>query len=98
MALDIFWSKQAAERFDSIIEYLDDIWGEHSVSLFVKKVHDFLKILSEFPEIGSLENKGLNIRGFVIIKQITIFYQIRDKKIILLNFYDNRQKPSRKKH
>jgi hypothetical protein len=53
--------------------------------------------LAEFPEIGSLENKEYGIRGFVIVKQITIFYQIRDNTIILLNFYDNRQQPKKER-
>jgi len=97
MALNIFWSKHADKSFDSIITWLQSNWGEHSVSLFVKKVYEFLEIISEFPEIGSLENTDLNIRGFVIVKQITIFYQVRNEKIIILNFYDNRQRPKSKR-
>ena len=97
MALNVFWSKHADKSFDSIITWLQSNWGDHSVSLFVKKVYDFLEIISEFPEIGSLENTDLNIRGFVIVKQITIFYQVRNEKIIILNFYDNRQRPKRKR-
>ena len=62
MALNIFWSKHADKSFDSIITWLQSNWGEHSVSLFVKKVYEFLEIISEFPEIGSLENTDLNTR------------------------------------
>ena len=97
MALNIFWSKHADKSFDSIITWLQSNWGEHSVSLFVKKVYEFLEMISEFPEIGSLENTDLNIRGFVIVKQITIFYQVRNEKIIILNFYDNGQRPKSKR-
>ncbi|NOU19785.1 MAG: hypothetical protein HOO91_19690 [Bacteroidales bacterium] len=64
----------------------------------MKKVYDFLDILIEFPEIGSLEHAERNIRGFVIVKQITLFYKIKDDKIILLNFFDNRQHPKRKRY
>ena len=98
MALEILWSKRADKRFDFILEYLEEEWGDHTTSLLVKKVYDFLDILSEFPEIGTIENKELNIRGFVIVKQLTIFYQIRNSKIIILNFYDNRQKPKLKRY
>ncbi len=97
MALNVFWSRKADKHFDEIIDYLTTNWGERSVSLFVKKVYEFIEIVSEFPEIGSLENKILNIRAFVLVKQITIFYQLRESKVIILNFYDNRQKPKRKK-
>jgi len=61
------------------------------------KVYEFLEIVSEFPEIGSIENGDLKIRGFVIVKQITVFYLVRDQQIIVLNFYDNRQRPKRKR-
>jgi len=97
MALEIFWSKNANNSFDSIITHLESNWGEQVVSLFVKKVFEFLEIISEFPEIGSIEKDNLNIRGFVIVKQITIFYQVRERQIIILNFYDNRQRPKRKR-
>jgi len=74
MALEIFWSKRADNKFDKILDYLNSEWGERVASAFVKKVYDFLDVLVEFPEIGTLENTERNIRGFVIVKQITIFY------------------------
>jgi plasmid stabilization system protein ParE len=91
MALRIFWSKRADKKFDTILDYLTTEWGEKVTSAFVKKAYDFLDILIEFPEIGSIENVERGIRGFVIVKQITIFYKVSGNKIILLNFFDNRQ-------
>ena len=98
MALEIFWSKRADNKFDDILDYLNSEWGERVTSAFVKKVYDFLDILVEFPEIGTLENAERNIRGFVIVKQITVFYRLSGDNIILLNFFDNRQNPKRKKY
>ena len=98
MALGIFWSKRADKKFDNILDRLSREWGEKVTSAFVKKVYDFLDILNEFPEIGSLENAEKGIHGFVIVKQITIFYKISGSKIILLNFFDNRQGQKKKKY
>ena len=98
MALELFWSKRADRKFDKIIEYLEIEWGEKVSRAFVKKVYDFLDILVEFPEIGGFENSERNIRGFVIVKQLTIFYKISDDRIILLNFFENQQSPKKKKH
>jgi plasmid stabilization system protein ParE len=80
------------------LDYLVVEWGERVTGAFVKKVYDFLDILVEFPEIGSLENSERNIRGFVIVRQITIFYKISGDKIILLNFFDNRQGRKKRKY
>ncbi|BDX37822.1 hypothetical protein CYCD_11770 [Tenuifilaceae bacterium CYCD] len=97
MALTIYWSKRADNKFDKIISYIDEEWGEVVARAFVKKVYDFLDILVEFPEIGSVEHAEREIRGFVIVKQLTLFYKIKEDKIILLNFFDNRQNPKRKR-
>ena len=98
MALTIYWTRRADEKFDRILEYLSAEWGEKVTSAFVKKVYDFLDVLIDFPEIGSLENAEKNIRGFVIVKQITVFYKVNDNKIILLNFFDTRQSDNKIKY
>lgn len=97
MALEILWSKKADRKFDHIIEYLSAEFGEASTKKFINKVYEFLDLLAQFPDIGTIESKEHNIRGFVIVRQLTIFYQVRNDKIILLNFYDNRQQPKPKR-
>ena len=46
MALKIVWSKRASLKFDQIISWLIDEWGEKSAKQFIGKVFDFLEILS----------------------------------------------------
>ena len=97
MALELIWSNRADKKFERIIEYLKLEWDDQVTKSFVRKVYDFLDILSEFPEIGTLEYAEKEIRGFTIIEQISIFYKIDGDKIILLNFFDNRQSPIKKR-
>jgi plasmid stabilization system protein ParE len=97
MALEIEWSKKADEKFDKILKYLNENWGEKVAKVFVKKVYDFLDIIVEFPQIGSLEHEVKGIRGITLIKQINVFYIIKENKIILLDFFDNRNDPSKKR-
>ena len=75
MAGVIKWSKQADVKFDKIIKYLTDEWGENVTRAFVKRTYDFLDLLCDFPEIGSIENPDKQIRGFVLLKQLTVFYK-----------------------
>jgi len=96
MALEVFWSKRADSKFDQILDYLQNEWGESATTAFVKNVYDFLDVLVEFPEIGAIEQPERNIRGFVISRQVTVFYKISGNKIILVNFFDNRQNRNRK--
>ena len=97
MAFQIVWSKRSVEKFDKIIAYLIKEWGEKVTVSFVKKVYDFIDLIAEYPEIGTLENREKNIRGFIIVKQICIFYKVSQETIIILSFFDTRQNPKRKR-
>lgn len=96
MALEIVWSTKADKRFDKIIDYLFTNWRENTTKNFIQKVFNFIDILKEFPEIDTIENKEYDIRAFTIVKQINIFYQVRENQIIILDFYDNRQNITKK--
>ncbi len=97
MALRIVWTKRASNRFDQIIDYLNEEWGNQSAKIFVRKVIDIAETLAEYPELGSMENIDKGIRGFTIVKQINLFYKVTDEAVILLHFFDNRKHPSKKR-
>lgn len=97
MVLEILWTRQADRKFDKIIEYLLKEWNQKVTESFVKKVYDTFDTLAEFPYIGTIEHKEKGIRGFTIVKQINLFYKISDNKLIILNFFDNRQSPEKKR-
>lgn len=72
-------------------------WNDQVTEAFVKKVYDFIDSLADFPEMGIMENTEKAIRGFSIVKQISIFYSIEKHQIIILDFFDNRQSPKKKR-
>ena len=96
MALKIFWTKRALSNFDKIIDYLEKDFGDITTRTFAIRVHSFVDNLQEFPELGAIQHTEKQIRGFVIVKQVTIFYKIYDDHIRILNLFDNRQHPKKK--
>ncbi len=96
MALNIRWTTRADIKLDQLIIYLESEWGESVVKAFMKKFYNFLEILSEFPEIGSMQYPEKRIRGFALTKQVTIFYKIDSNHIVLLDIFDNRSDPKKK--
>ena len=96
MALKVSWSKRARIRFTEIIQYLETECGRKVSYTIAQDIYHTIEILSIFPDMGTIENRDYNIRGLVISKQITLFYQVRPDRIVLLNFYDNRQNPYKK--
>lgn len=97
MAIELKWSKKADKKFDKILDYLSAEWGDQVTKNFIKKAYDFFDLLMNYPEIGSMENKEKGIRGFTITKQVNIFYRIKNDTIIILDLFDNRQDPKKKK-
>jgi plasmid stabilization system protein ParE len=97
MALEIQWSKRADKKFEKILEYLLVDWSERVTKSFIRKVYDLIDTLAEYPEIGAIENKEKGIRGFTVVKQINIFYKVSGNKIIILDFFDNRQAIEKKR-
>jgi len=85
MAFKIVWTKRSSVKFDLIIDHLCKEWNEKVTKSFVKKVYDFIDILKDYPEIGQLAHKGKNIRGFILIKQICIYYKIKSDIIIIFS-------------
>ena len=94
---EIQWTRQADKKFDKILAWLLVEWGERVTKSFVKKVYSIIETISEFPELGTLEHKEKGIRGFTIVKQINIFYKVSAGKIIILDFFDNRNSPAKKR-
>lgn len=94
--MKILVSKKANSDYHKIIEYLEKNWGNKSVEKFEATLNDFLDLLEQFPEIGSIEFSAKNIRGFQLNKQIRIFYTVRTEYILLVSLFDVRQNPKKR--
>jgi plasmid stabilization system protein ParE len=96
MAKTIIWNRRASNKFNAIIEYLEKEWGKNVTRSFVVRTYQIIEILAQNPEIGTVENKEKQIRGFVITKHNTLFYRIENDSLVLLSFFDNRQHPQKR--
>jgi plasmid stabilization system protein ParE len=96
MAKTIIWNRRASNNFNSIIGYLQREWGDQVTRNFVVRTYQVIDLLAVNPEMGPIAHFEKQIRGFVITKHNTLFYRIEEDKLILLNFFDNRQHPNKK--
>ena len=90
MAKKIVWTKRANAKFNKIIVFLEEEWGETVTKNFVKRSYDILDLLARQPTLGSIEKQNENIRGFLITKHNRIFYRETIDSIVVLNFFDTR--------
>lgn len=92
--MQVFVTQRAEKNFDSIVEYIRDKWGESTAKQFVLKTDEIFKLLQNYPTMGQVEIG--DIRGFQLSRQTRLLYTIRGAKIIVLQFFDVRQDPSKK--
>jgi plasmid stabilization system protein ParE len=98
MAKTIIWNRRASNSFNAIIKYLQQEWGEKVTQDFVIRAYQIIELLAANPQMGLVEHREKEIRGFVITKHNTLFYRIEENRLILLNFFDNRQHPQKKSY
>ena len=95
MNYKIFWTSKAYSDFSKIVQFISEAWGKKSAEDFISQIDLILKMLSGFPFMGEIIYLQKHIRSFVISKQTTLIYRIKDEKIVILNLFDNRQNPNR---
>jgi plasmid stabilization system protein ParE len=96
MAKRIVWSKRGIKRFNDIADYLDSEWGTVIAQDFATKTYGILYTLSNYPNLGTVENKEKEIRGFPISKHNRLFYRCTENDLIVLNIFDERQHPNKR--
>ena len=97
MAFNIKWTKRAKINFGKIVKHLESSFGEKTAKAFVQKSFVITEILSEYPQIGSVEINEKKVRGIIITKHNKLFYRFNENEIIILNIFDTRQDPKEKR-
>lgn len=92
--MQILLTPRAEKNFDSIVQFLQDKWGERSANQFIIKTDQLFKLLQNYPTMGQIEIG--EIRGFQLTHQTRIMYTITAQKIIILSFFDVRQNPDKR--
>ncbi|WP_445711614.1 type II toxin-antitoxin system RelE/ParE family toxin [Flavobacterium sp.] len=91
---NIIWSDLAIDDVSENIYYLEKEWSEKEVIRFNEKVDEVLEQLSN-RNILFKPTEFESVFQIVIVKQITLFYEIKGDDIILLRFWNNYQNPNK---
>ena len=96
MARKIKLTNRAESKFGAIIFYIEANFDFLVAKKFVKRTYAFFDIVIDFPQIGLIEDHGKGIYGFVLAKQVTVYYRFTEKEVVILNFFDTRMRPSKR--
>ena len=96
MALEILYSPEFADNLESILNFYDERNSSdtYSKKLF-KMVHEQIRLLSVFPEIGRITDfPGVRV---VFVEDYGVEYQIRDEAILVIDIYSCLTDPAKRR-
>lgn len=95
MQYTIKWSEKSRDDYFKIIDYLLDNWGKNVAKKFNETTLHLIDLISKMPTIYPLTEYRTNLRKCVVVKQVSLYYQINidDNEIFIVRFYDNRKNP-----
>lgn len=87
---EIIWTNKSKLDYFNNIDFLEKEWTVKEIERFINKTDEILQKLIK-GNIKFKKTEYKEIYQVVIIKQITLFYEKNENKIILLRFWNNYQ-------
>ncbi len=91
----LYWSKEAIDNLEEILEYLSGYWTSKEVENFKLKLRRQLEIILSFPEIFPVSLVQTRLRKAVLSKQTIIFYEINKDKITIVYLFVVKKNPAK---
>jgi plasmid stabilization system protein ParE len=89
---EIILTPKAKDTLLSIVLFIRVKWGNKSAEKFVEKTYKVLDTIAQQPYLFKAYQE-INVRKGLITKHTSVVYRIRDDRIEVLFFWDNRQDP-----
>lgn len=86
----VIWSPSARLSYYQILEYLEERWPIKVLENFINRTAEVLNLICKNPLLYPF-SKESEIHKCVVVKQVSLFYRIKETSVELLIFWDNRQ-------
>jgi plasmid stabilization system protein ParE len=87
----IFWSDEAINNLESILDYLSNRWTQREVDNFKKSLSKLIDLIEQNPNIFPISQYNPRLHKAVLSKQTTIFYEMSDQIIYLVYIFNTKQ-------
>lgn len=98
MAYEVILKKRFTNKLVKVLAYLEKEWSAKEAQKFLTKTDRRLLQLSGQPFTGAPSLKIKDVRAVLITRHNRLYYKVKDKKVIVLNMYDTRMDPKKKKY
>ena len=90
----VVWSPRAKITYNHVLEYLYEEWTIKELKAFIHRTEQVIEYISDYPNLYPFSEEARAYRC-VVVKQVSLFYRLKQDQIELLVFWDNRQNPSK---
>jgi len=97
MDYEIFWTEEAIQNLEEIIDYLATKWTQREVDNFKEKLSKQIGLIKRNPRMFPVSTFQPRLRKAVLSKQTSIFYEIADDVIYLAYVFVNYKSTERLK-
>lgn len=98
MAYKIIFKKRFTNKLVKLLAYLEQEWSHKIAAGFLQKIDLRIHQLSKQPLTGISSTRIDGVRSVFITRHNRLYYKVKGKKIIVLNMYDTRINPKKKKY
>lgn len=93
---EILWTDHALFELNEIYEYLEEKFTTKELQKLSAEIEFVIELISRNPELFPLSSfKG--VRRAVIMKYNTLYYRLKNERIEIVSFYNNRKSPDHRK-
>lgn len=89
---EIYWTDHALKELKKTYNYLELNFTETELRKLSIEIEAVLRLISTTPDLFPMSN-SIGIRRVVIKKFNTMYYRKKNKRIEILSFFSNRQRP-----
>jgi plasmid stabilization system protein ParE len=95
----VTWSPNASDDLAGIITYLESEWTNKTISAFLSRLEDLIERIQSFPAIGRKSASRRNVHLVLLEPHHQVVYQYFPRKriIAILQVWDTRQDPRKRK-
>ncbi len=90
--MKVIWTEKAMKENQKNIDYLILNWEEKVLINYIKELDSIIGLISNNPNLGQWD-KEIGSSKILVVKQIYLFYEIRDNQIVIRSFWNNYKKP-----
>ena len=87
----IFWTNEAINNLEDILDYLNNRWTQREINNFKKRLSKQISLIEQNPKLFPISQYNSRLRKAVLSTQTTIFYEISGQIIYLVYLFNNKQ-------